>query len=163
MRSKLALFVFTVVAAAALGATVIISSVRPKRAGGVYSGLSTAEARELVGVLEAAYASTLAAFDPTADEPTDYEARDVRASADAVALQRTLDTVRAGLTSELAEVSQAFADNVAAAQLQIMAFAINRKNRGLPDSAEAEAETTDLNDFKRLAEPLYHRLVSALA
>ncbi|MDQ2907752.1 MAG: hypothetical protein M3R44_00195 [Candidatus Eremiobacteraeota bacterium] len=162
MKFKSVLYAVAGVAVAVLGAKFLTGSIGSKRADAGAGSLSTAQTDELIGVVQAAYESTLAAFDPSGDEATDYEVRDARASSDADALQRTLDAVRSGLKSDLAQVSQAFADNIASAQLQIMAFAINRKNRGLPDSAQAEAETSDLKDFKRNAEPLYQRLVSAL-
>lgn len=126
-------------------------------------GADASHSPELLRAAVAAYTSTLAAFDSTGDEATDYAGRDARAAEDAAALQRALDAVLPGLTPDLRQASQAFVDNIASAQLQIMAFAINRKNRGLPDSAEAEAEKSDLKEFKRSTEPLYKRLVGTLS
>ncbi|MBC5800990.1 MAG: hypothetical protein GIW94_13625 [Candidatus Eremiobacteraeota bacterium] len=119
-------------------------------------------AGELLGAVQAAYASTLAAFDTTGGETTDYEGRDARASADAQALQRILETIRSELAPDLLQTCESLSDNIASAQLQLMAFAINRKNRGLPDSAETEAESFDRNEFKQNTEPLYNRLIAAL-
>jgi len=162
MRFKSRAVLIASLAVAALAAKLMMDSGRPKRAG-IGTGLSASQARELLSIVQSAYASTLAAFDSSGVDASDYESRDARAAADAEALQRTLDAMQPKLAADLRETLRAFIERVASAQLQIMAFAINRKNRGWPDSAEAQAETSDLNEFKQAAEPLYSRLVGAFA
>lgn len=149
-------------AAAAYGVKSLLDFVQTKQSDGKARDLPTSQARELLSAVQAAYASTLAAFDSTGEDATDYEARDARAAADAQELQRVLETVRSDLAPDLLQASESFNDNIASAQLQLMAFAINRKNRGLPDSAETEAETYDRKEFKENTEPLYSRLIDAL-
>ncbi len=118
--------------------------------------------RRLREAVENGYASTVAAF-ATSGENADYEARDARAEQDAERLQQTFSAVRSDLAPELASACEAMVERVASAQLQLMAFAINRKHRGLPDGAQAEAEIDDRKAFTREIEPLYERLKASLS
>jgi len=67
------------------------------------------------------------------------------------------------LSARLQPLATALVDAVASAQVQLMAFAINRKNRGLPDAAQAKAEDTDRRTFVETVGPVYRRLVEALS
>ena len=127
------------------------------------TGLDHEKARELLQQVHAAYAATLAALDPNEREDATFEERDAKAASAAEALRQSLETVRPLLAPRFGLALSSFVDHVSTAQLQIMAFAINRKNRGLPDSAEAENETEDRRVFERNAQPLFEDLVSALA
>jgi hypothetical protein len=134
-----------------------------RRGGGGRTGLDAAQGQELLAAVKASYASTLAAFDPSGDELGAFAERDARAAADAEALQRTFERVKPALRTGIVPSVTAFADAVAEAQVQIMAFAINRKNRGLPDAAQSEAEGDDLRSFETGTKGLYQQLVSAFS
>ena len=120
------------------------------------------QARQLLALVSAAYTSTVNAFDPSGDESSDFDERDAKAAEDAQALQRTFEFAQNTLPAPLQVVCHELVEHVTAAQLQIMAFAINRKNRGFPDSVQAEAEGEDRKQFKRDVEPLYKQLITAL-
>lgn len=107
--------------------------------------------------MERSYASTMAAFS-VQGEDADYERHDADAKRDAERLQASFESARSALAPELAQPGAAFVERIATAQLQLMAFAINRKNRGAPDSAAVEAEIADREAFKKEIEPLYARV-----
>ena len=132
-------------------------------AGQKASGLNSVQQRELLAAVHAAHASTLAAFEPSGEDSGDFEARDARAAADAAVLERAYATTRPAVAAWLLPTVTSFVETVTAAQVQIMAFAINRKNRGLPDSAQADAERDDGAQFKRAAAPLLARLAEVLS
>ena len=117
--------------------------------------------RDLLEALENGYASTLGAFATAADREA-YEARDAQAKRDAETLRTRFTSVRTFLAPEFEEACEAFVERVTAAQLQLMAFAINRKHHGLPDAAQTEAEIADRANFKKEAAPLFEQLTSAL-
>lgn len=123
--------------------------------------IPTARIRELRDAIESGYASTLAAF--TVDgADVDFEGHDARAKHDAEKLEAIFATIRPDLTPEIASFCEALVERVASAQLKLMAFAINRKNRGLPDSAQIETEIADRAALVREIEPLYQRLTASL-
>ncbi|MBV9103401.1 MAG: hypothetical protein JO060_07400 [Candidatus Eremiobacteraeota bacterium] len=126
-------------------------------------GISSAQAQRLVSLLQAAYASTVAALEPTAVDASDFDERDARAASDAEALRQGFDEVRSTLAPGLSSAVAAFVDHIITARVQIAAFAINRKNRGLPDAAQAEAETEDRRNFQQNAQPVLSHLVAALS
>ncbi len=111
--------------------------------------------------IETSYASTVAAFALLGEE-ADYATHDAKAQQDADRLQQLFDSVRPELSPELAKDCEAVVDRIAAAQLQLMAFAINRKNRGMPDNAQAETELADRKAFQEEAAPLFERIKSTL-
>ncbi len=113
--------------------------------------------RDMREAMERSYASTMAAFS-VQGEDADYERHDADAKRDAERLQASFESARSALGPELAEPSAAFVERIATAQLQLMAFAINRKNRGVPDSAALGAEIADREAFKKEIEPLYARV-----
>jgi len=127
------------------------------------TGLDPQQTGELLSVVQAAYDSTLAAFAVGGDKPSLFDECDARAAADAERLQRVYGTLAPAVAPRLAPLLAAFVDAVSAAQLQIMAFAINRKNRGLPDGAQTEAEVEDRNAFERRARPIYAQLRAAFS
>ena len=86
-----------------------------------------------------------------------------QAQADADRLEKVFSSKRGELSPELTSSCEAMIDRITAAQLQLMAFAINRKNRGLPDSAQAEAELADRKAFQDGAQTLLERLKSPLS
>jgi hypothetical protein len=117
--------------------------------------------RPISDAIETSYGSTIAAFALHGEE-ADYEAHDARAQQDAERLQQLFLSMRSDLSPELASSCEAVIDRIAAAQLQLMAFAINRKNRGLPDSAQAKAEIADREAFQDDVAPLFERVRAAL-
>lgn len=125
------------------------------------TGLASGQAREFRAAIEAAYASTLAAFGANGD--SDPAALEERAKADAQALESAFEAVRPALSERLAPAVASFVESITAAQVQLMAFAINRKNRDPNDPAQAELERDDRTAFKRITEPLLAQLVSALS
>jgi hypothetical protein len=146
------------VAALGIAAALVVRLLR----NGQKAGLDQAAAAELLSSIQAAYGSTLAALDAagTSDE---FDARDARAAADAARLERTFEGCRNELTARLLPSVSTFVDCVRAAQVQIMAFAVNRKNRGLPDAAQAAAEAADRRSFRREAAPLVAALAATLS
>jgi hypothetical protein len=124
-------------------------------------GLGPERARTLRDALSGAYQATLAAFDPDGESEAAFAERDARAAEAADELKKRVEEVGLSVPSSFARALEAFSQNVADAQLQIMAFAINRKNRN-PDSAQAEMETADRRAFKDEAEQAYSKLIAAL-
>ena len=116
--------------------------------------------RRLREAAEAAHASTVAAF-ATAGDSDDFDARDALAAANAERLASAVAAVRDDLAPGLREACDAMLERVSSAQLQLMAFAINRKNRGTPDAAQTEAETADRKAFQQEIDPLYRTLRDA--
>jgi len=131
----------------------------PKLLGDVRSGNETLA--RLRDALDTSYRSTVAAFATQADE-AEYEATDAQAQRDADCLQEVFTETQADLGAEFVDDYRAIVERIMSAQLQLMAFAINRKNRGLPDSAQAEAEATDREAFEKDTVPLYARLKATL-
>jgi hypothetical protein len=127
------------------------------------TGLDRTQAQELLTVMQAAYGSTLGAFEPSGDQLTVFDERDATAATDAEALRKTFEALESRLAAHVAPSVKAFVEAIAAAQLQIMAFAINRKNRGLPDAVQNEAEHDDRQAFRRQTEPIYKELVTAFS
>jgi len=117
--------------------------------------------RRLREALDLSYRSTIAAFATQADE-AEYEATDAQAQRDADCLQEVFTEAQSDLGAEFVDEYRAIVERITSAQLQLMAFAINRKNRGLPDSAQAEAEATDRRVFETDTAPFYARLRAAL-
>jgi predicted component of type VI protein secretion system len=123
------------------------------------SGLDPDQAMRLLAAIRAAYDSTIRALEPSADG----DARDAKAASDAEALRAVVDAVKPRLSARLQPLATALVDAVASAQVQIMAFAINRKNRGLPDAAQTKAEDADRRTFVETVGPVYRRLIEALS
>jgi hypothetical protein len=134
-----------------------------RKLAGKATGLDRAQAGELLGAIRSAYASTLLAFDASGDEAIDFNQRDARAAADAQNLERAFAAAKPALSAKFAPAVAAFVDAVSAAQVQLMAFAINRKNRGLPDAAQTELENNGRRAFKRETQPVYEQLIGALS
>jgi len=151
METKKALLIAGTLAAAAVGTAYAL---RLRRR---IPGASAAHA-----AAAAAYASTRAAFSPSGADVSEFDARDAQARADADALRAAAESVMPALPPELAAKLQSFLDNVAAAQVQVMAFAINRKNHGVPDAAHTKTEAADLAEFERSNQPLLNELLSSL-
>ena len=82
--------------------------------------------RPIYDAIETSYASTVAAFALHGEE-ADYETHDAQAQQDAARLQQLFSSMRADLSPELTSSCEAIIDRIASAQLQLMAFAINRK------------------------------------
>ena len=127
------------------------------------TGLASEQAREIIDAIRRCYESTLAALDPNPAEGTTFEQRDARATADAERLRRVVNGLRPVLNPRLMVSVESFVDSITSAQVQIMAFAINRKNRGLPDAAQSEAEQQDRRAFQQTAEPIVEQLTKALS
>jgi predicted component of type VI protein secretion system len=123
------------------------------------SGLDADQTKNLLAAIGAAYHSTVEALEASADG----NARDARAASDAEALRAAVAAVTPTLSARLQPLASGLVDAVASAQVQIMAFAINRKNRGLPDAVQTKAEDTDRRAFVETAGPVYRRLVEALS
>lgn len=115
----------------------------------------------LAAALAKAYESTLAALDPKVTENEACESYDKKAAEDAEALQGAYTAAATELPEGSRDAYGAIVERVQQAQLQIMAFAINRKNRGKADAAETEAERRDRDEFRREVGPLYKALVAA--
>ena len=130
--------------------------------GAVKTAATSPQLRPIAEAIETSYASTIAAFALHGEE-ADYETHDAQAQRDADRLQQVFSSMHADLSPELASSCEAVIDRIAAAQLQLMAFAINRKNRGLPDSAQAEAELADRRAFEDDTAPLFERVKAALS
>jgi hypothetical protein len=125
------------------------------------SGLDGDQAKTLVAAIRAAYDSTVQAFETSGDG--DGDARDERAASAAEALRRTVDAMKPALSPRLQPLVTSLVDALATAQVQIMAFAINRKNRGVPDAAQTKAEDADRQAFVETAGPIYQRLLAGLS
>ncbi len=125
------------------------------------TGLDGDQAQALIAAIRVAYDSTVQAFETSGD--SDGDARDARAAAAAEALRTTADALKPALSARLQPRVASLVDAVATAQVQIMAFAINRKNRGVPDAAQTKAEDADRQAFVETAGPIYQRLVEGLS
>jgi hypothetical protein len=123
------------------------------------SGLDGDRAKDLLAAARAAYDSTIQAFETSEDG----DARDARAAADAQTLRTLVQTIKPQLSARLEPLVSSLLDALATSEVQIMAFAINRKNRGTPDAAQAKAEDADRRDFVERVSPIYRRLVEALS
>jgi hypothetical protein len=123
------------------------------------SGLDGDRAKDLLAAARAAYDSTVQAFETSADG----DARDARAAADAQALRMMAQELKPALSARLQPVLSSFLDALATSEVQIMAFAINRKNRGTPDAAQTKAEDADRRAFVESVRPIYERLTEALS
>ncbi|MEO6990133.1 MAG: hypothetical protein ABI346_08755 [Candidatus Baltobacteraceae bacterium] len=156
MKSKRVIVLFGILAA------VVAYLVRQVRSAAA-TGLDQAQNRRLLAAIQAARASTMAAFDSNAPDASQAEARDQKAAADAGALCRAFEDLQPLLRPRIGPVVASFVETIAAAQLQIMAFAINRKNRGNPDATQIEAERNERAEFRQKAEPLVASLVQALS
>jgi hypothetical protein len=123
------------------------------------SGLEGDQAKKLLAAIRAAYDSTVQALETSGDG----DARDARAASAAQALRRTVDAMKPALSARLQPLVTSLVDALATAEVQIMAFAINRKNRGVPDAAQTKAEDADRRAFVDSASPIYERLVEGLS
>lgn len=159
----------TIALVSALAAVAIVAVVREqlgkRRVAATYKetvgSLDLDHVRDLRVAVEHGYDSTIAAFATSGDD-AQYEARDARAEADAQQLRETFERLRAQLAPELAIACEALVERVSGAQMKLMAFAINRKNRGLPDGAQVEAEASDRKAFRQEIEPIYAHLKTVL-
>ena len=104
--------------------------------------------------------STFAAFAQQTDD-AEFMELEKTARAKFETLQTALATVRDAIPSDLRESCDRFVELATEAQMQLMAFAINRKNRGTPDSAQEEEEAHDLKTFRAGEAELRSRLTSA--
>ncbi len=114
--------------------------------------------REVFAATGKAYESTWRAFDTKVEDAGDYDARDARAKTDADSLSSLFAQHRDEIPEALRPVIATLVEQVESAQLQLMAFAINRKNRGEPDAAQVEAELEDRRAFRRECGVLVGRL-----
>ncbi|GAC1308983.1 MAG: hypothetical protein NVSMB19_22470 [Vulcanimicrobiaceae bacterium] len=124
--------------------------------------VAPAAAEILATALVKAHDATMDALDPKVVDPDVCELRDKRAAEHAEALQRAYESTAAELPDQLRTEYGAVVDRIQQAQLQIMAFAINRKNRGEPDSAQTEAERRDREELRHDVAPAYTALLQAL-
>ncbi len=104
--------------------------------------------REVLAAVGKAYESTWLAFDTNVKDVSEFDVRDARAKNDAAAAATLFNERGDELPQELRPTIATLVERVEAAQLQLMAFAINRKNRGEPDAAQAEAELADRQAFR---------------
>ncbi|GAC1497474.1 MAG: hypothetical protein NVS1B2_19430 [Vulcanimicrobiaceae bacterium] len=111
--------------------------------------------------IDDSYRATLDAFATDGDD-TEFERRDERSKLAAQRLQDAVEAARAKLGPEVAGACETLVSHISAAQVQLMAFAINRKNRGLPDAAEIEMETADRRAWTADIAPVYERLMTVL-
>ncbi|GAC1568548.1 MAG: hypothetical protein NVS2B3_12770 [Vulcanimicrobiaceae bacterium] len=114
----------------------------------------------LATALRRAYTTTLAALDPKVTDAATCERHDAEATAGLEAFREAVEARSSALPEALRRETTAFLERLDAAQLRIMAFAINRKNRGEADSAETEAERRERAQFRRDAGPAYEALRS---
>ena len=104
--------------------------------------------------------ATLAAFTQHPDD-AEFTKDEMAARVEFSKLQASLADVRDTIPGEVRDACDRFVELATEAQLQLMAFAINRKNRGTPDSAQEEAEAHDRKQFRTGVAELNDRLVSA--
>jgi hypothetical protein len=123
------------------------------------SGLDGDRAKDLLAAARAAYDSTVRAFETSGDG----DARDAQAASDAQALRTMAQEMKPALSARLQQVLSSFLDALATSEVQIMAFAINRKNRGAPDAAQTKAEDADRRAFVESVHPIFQRLTEALS
>jgi len=124
--------------------------------------VASASAQALATALVKAYDATVAALDPRVVDLDACEQRDKEAAEYAEALQALYSSTSSDVPEAVRNEYGTLVERVAQAQLQIMAFAINRKNRGEPDSAQTEAEQRDRDEFKREVAPTYGAVLKAL-
>ena len=104
--------------------------------------------------------ATFAAFSQHTDD-AEFMKHEKTARAEFEKLQTALASVRDAIPSDLRESCDRFVELATEAQMQLMAFAINRKNRGTPDSAQEEEEAHDLKTFRTGVTELQSNLTSA--
>lgn len=124
--------------------------------------IDPATAARLARALSHAYEAVIAALDPKVVDFDACEQRDKEAATSAEALQATYEATASGLPDSVKADMHVVLERIERAQLQIMAFAINRKNRGEVPPAETDAERRDRNEFRREIEPAYRALMALL-
>ncbi len=138
----------------------LIASSAARSARRAIQTLDPSEVPTLRRAIEGAYQATLHAF-KISSEDTDFDERDRAAAAAAERLHGLVESTRSRLAPDLASACDALDARLSAANVQLMAFAINRKNRGLPDAAALETETADRRALTKELEPVYTRLLAA--
>ena len=104
--------------------------------------------------------ATFAAFAQHTND-AEFMEHEKTARAEFEKLQTALASVRDAIPSDLRESCDRFVELATEAQMRLMAFAINLKNRGTPDSAQEEEEAHDLKEFRAGVAELQSRLTSA--
>lgn len=158
MNRKVLLFATTV---AALVMAFIIRRVGLRKTAVGDRALPASEALTLLATsMRDAREATIAAFAEHADD-AEFTQREMTARGAFEKAQGALAELRDALPPSLREPCDRFIECASEAQLQLMAFAINRKNRGTPDSGQEAVESHDLNHFRAAVKELHPRLTSA--
>ena len=153
-----------VLAVGAIAGVAIVASQLKKVIGRSSSHkLSGDESVRLRAALNEAFEASCMAFEiAPGDTASDSAERVSRANEAATTFSRVVNTVtpRLGMLSEECATLVQLLNNV---QIQIMAFAINRKNRGETDEINFEAESAGRKAFLLDAQPLFDHLSSVLS
>ena len=150
------------IAGVAAGLVVVLTPIRTLIFKRSVHGLSRDESASVSCALNAAFVATHEAFQiAPGDAASENDARVTRASEAAAKFNLAIEAAAPRL-GRLADGCAKFGQLVSDAQLQVMAFAINRKNRGETGGADFESEIADRKVFMRDAQPIVHDLSAAL-